>query len=123
MGEQRVDALLLTTEPEVRYFTGFLSQFWESPTRPWFLVIPSAGKPVAVIPEIGESGMAQTWIDDIQTWPAPRPEDDGISTLVSVFEKLTRRFGKIGMSLGVQSVIRMPVHDYESLSARFPLGI
>ena len=38
-------ALLLTTEPDVRYFTGFLTRFWESPTRPWFLVVPAAGDP------------------------------------------------------------------------------
>ena len=24
-----------------RYFTGFDSYFWESPTRPWFLIIPN----------------------------------------------------------------------------------
>jgi len=35
-----VDALLLTTEPHVRYFSGFLTQFWQSPTRPWFLLLP-----------------------------------------------------------------------------------
>ena len=42
-------ALLLTTEPEVRYFTGYLTQFWQSPTRPWFVIVPAAGKPVAVL--------------------------------------------------------------------------
>ena len=60
MREQCLDALLLTTEPNVRYFSGFFSQFWHSPTRPWFLVVPVEGKPVAVIPEIGQSGMAAT---------------------------------------------------------------
>ena len=27
--------------------------FWESPTRPWFVVVPAAGDPIAVIPEVG----------------------------------------------------------------------
>ena len=36
MAREGIDALLLTTEAEVRYFTGFLTRFWESPTRPWF---------------------------------------------------------------------------------------
>ena len=27
MADTKLDALLLTTEPEVRYFTGFLTQF------------------------------------------------------------------------------------------------
>ncbi|HEX9584915.1 MAG TPA: aminopeptidase P family N-terminal domain-containing protein, partial [Gammaproteobacteria bacterium] len=41
MRAQRFDALLLTTEADVRYFTGFHTQFWESPTRPWFTVVPA----------------------------------------------------------------------------------
>ena len=28
-----VGALLLTSEAEIRYFTGFMTQFWQSPTR------------------------------------------------------------------------------------------
>ena len=51
------DGLLLTTEPELRYFSGFRTLFWQSPTRPWFLYVPRAGKPVAVIPEIGAALM------------------------------------------------------------------
>jgi len=70
MAARGLDALLLTTEPEVRYFSGFLSQFWESPTRPWFLIVPRDGPPIAVIPEIGAAGMAETWVEDIRTWPA-----------------------------------------------------
>ncbi len=45
MAAREIDALLLTTEPELRYFSGFRSQFWESPTRPWFLVVPREGRP------------------------------------------------------------------------------
>ena len=79
MHDMKLDAMIFTTEPNVRYFTGFRSQFWHSPTRPWLVVVPAEGKPIAIIPEIGAKGMATTWIDNIITWPAPRPEDDGIS--------------------------------------------
>ena len=41
--------ILLMTEPEVRYFSGFHTQFWQSPTRPWFLFIPADKKPIAVL--------------------------------------------------------------------------
>jgi len=54
MQQHGLDALLLTTETNVRYFTGFLTRFWESPTRPWYLIIPLKGKPIAVIPSIGK---------------------------------------------------------------------
>ncbi len=115
MREQQLDALLLTTEPQVRYFSGFLTQFWQSPTRPWFLLLPAAGKPIAVIPTIGVAGMQQTWIDDIRSWSSPQPEDDGISLLSSALDELPRRFERIGLTLGAESHLRMPAQDYRLL--------
>jgi len=107
-------ALLLTTEPDVRYFSGFLTPFWQSPTRPWFLVVPAAGKPIAVIPEIGAECMARSWIDDIHTWPAPRPEDDGVTLLTSVLRKVAGA-GTIAVAMGAESHLRMPLNDYARL--------
>ena len=112
---EKMDAILLTTEPDVRYFTGFFTQFWESPTRPWFVLLPLEGKPIAIIPEIGAAGMASTWVDDIHTWPAPRPEDDGVTLLQDVIQQLPRRFGRVGVPLGPESSLRMPVNDYQRL--------
>src|SRR6056297_60208 len=117
MREQRLDALLLTTEPNVRYFSGFFSQFWHSPTRPWFLVVPMEGKPIAVIPEIGRSGMEATWVKDIRTWPAPRPADDGLSLLCGVLRE-HRRFGRVGVTLGHETFLRMPAGDFQLLTER-----
>lgn len=67
MAAQGIDAVFFSTEPEFRYFSGFKSQFWESPTRPWFLVVPSQGRPIAVVPEIGVAGFAETWVDDVRS--------------------------------------------------------
>ena len=110
-----MDALVVTAPHNVRYFSGFATQFWESPTRPWFLVVPREGHVIAVIPEIGAPGMALTWVDDIRTWPAPVPEDDGLSLLASVLETLPRQFGKIGWEMGREQVIRMPIKDFDTL--------
>ena len=90
MAERSIEALLLTTEPEVRYFTGFHTPFWQSPTRPWFTVIPAAGKPVAVIPSIGGASMSATWIDEIRTWSSPQPDDDGVSLLADTVRQIFR---------------------------------
>lgn len=106
-----MDALLLCTEAEVRYFSGFRTLFWLSPTRPWFLVVPAAGKPIAVIPTIGADLMATTWIDDIRIWPSPRPDDDGMSLLSATLSSYRR----IGMPMGSESSLRMPLRDFESL--------
>ena len=52
--KNKLDALLITIPSNLRYFTGIDTNFWESPTRSWFLVVPLFGNPIAIIPEIGE---------------------------------------------------------------------
>ena len=42
MATAGADALLLTTAADVFYVTGFLTRFWESPARPWFIVVPAS---------------------------------------------------------------------------------
>jgi len=117
MAEHQLDALLVMTEPEVRYFTGFKSLFWHSPTRPWYVVVPLEGKPVAVIPEIGVAGMRTTWISQIESWPAPVPADDGVSLLSGVLNGLPRRYGRIGVPMGHETEIRMPLTDLRRIEA------
>ncbi len=112
--------MLLTTEPEIRYFTGFHTAFWQSPTRPWFLFLPAEGKPVAVIPEIGVPLMRRTWIEDIRSWPAPRPEDDGLGLLIELLAPLARRRQRLGVMKGPETHLRMPLGDYERLIAALP---
>lgn len=116
MHEKKLDAIFLTTEPNVRYFSGFFTQFWESPTRPWFLIIPAKGKPIAVIPEIGATGMAGTWVEDIRTWASPNPEDDGISLVLSVLNEIPGRYNRIGATLGIESHLRMPQNNVAALT-------
>ncbi|WP_288924922.1 Xaa-Pro peptidase family protein [uncultured Maritimibacter sp.] len=120
MAEHDLSALLLTTEPEVRYLTGFLTRFWESPTRPWFLVVPASGKPIAVIPEIGAHLMRQTWIDDIRTWVSPDYTDDGVSLLADTLAEVAPKRGRIGVPSGPESHLRMPLQDWTTLRDRLP---
>ncbi|MGB8621731.1 MAG: M24 family metallopeptidase, partial [Paracoccaceae bacterium] len=115
MAAAGLDALLLTTEPDVRYVSGFLTRFWESPTRPWFMIVPADGKPVAVIPEIGAALMATTWIEDIRTWPAPHIADDGVSLLSATLAELVPERGRIGLPMGHETHLRMPLADFEVL--------
>ena len=115
MHEYELDGILLTTPQNIRYFTGYDSQFWESPTRPWFVIVPLSGKPIAIVPEIGESEFKKTWLDEIQTWPSPRPEDEGVSLLKSNLENVKKTFGQIGLELGSEMALRMPIIDFLKL--------
>ncbi|PQM55030.1 MAG: peptidase M24 [Rhodobacteraceae bacterium] len=115
MHRRNLDAILVTTPQNIRYFTGFDSQFWESPTRPWFVVVPGEGKPIAVVPEIGAREMERTWVEDVRSWPSPIPEDDGISLLSDVVNSLATKFNTIGAELGREMTLRMPVNDFLKL--------
>lgn len=115
MNHLGLDAILLTCERDVRYFSGFLTRFWESPTRPWFLIVPSSGKPVAVIPGIGSSLMAKTWIEDIRTWSSPDLADDGVTLLAQTLRELVPSKGSIGLPHGAETHLRMPLGDYAKL--------
>jgi Xaa-Pro dipeptidase len=121
MAGLKIDAMLLTTEPNVRYFSGFFTPFWLSPTRPWFLLVPSQGKPIAVIPGIGMVGMLDTWIDDVRCWSSPQPDDDGISLLAGTIQELPAKYGRIGVPLGAESYLRMPATDFQTLRDKLSL--
>lgn len=114
MAHQGCAALLLTSAADVFYTTGFLTRFWESPARPWFIVVPMTGAPIAVIPSIGKALMSQTWIDDIRCWDAPDPEDDGVSLLASVLAEVAGG-GAVGTPMGLETALRMPLGDYARL--------
>ncbi|CUH76600.1 putative peptidase [Tritonibacter multivorans] len=116
MEEDGLAVLLLTTPADIFYVTGFLTRFWESPARPWFVVIPAKGDPVAVIPSIGADLMGRTWMTDIRTWTAPNPYDDGISLLADTITALSPQHSRIGVPMGPETHLRMPLADYAELS-------
>lgn len=114
MAQHELGALLLTTEHDILYLTGFLTRFWQSPTRPWYLLVPASGKPIAVIPSIGAALMGRGWIEDIRTWPAPVPGDDGVSLLAQALKEVG---GPVGIPSHLETHLRMPLADFEALKA------
>lgn len=116
MHAQNLDALFFTTEAEMQYFTGFRTLFWQSPTRPWFLIIPRAGKPITIIPEIGADLMRTTWVGDIRTWASPHVNDDGVSLLRDALKD----YARVGMMMGRESSLRMSLGDYIRVCEQLP---
>ncbi|MGX9146296.1 M24 family metallopeptidase [Mesorhizobium sp. 128a] len=115
MGQHRLDGLLLTSMDNIRYFIGVDSTFWESYTRPWFVLVPATGAPLAIIPEIGRAIIQKTWITEIRSWPSPRPEDEGTSLVVTAISDLTRRHGRVGAELGFELRLGMPVTQLNAI--------
>lgn len=111
-------ALLLTSPADVFYVTGFLTRFWESPARPWFVLVPASGAPVAIIPAIGKDLMERTWIADVRTWDAPDPVDDGVSLLSETIREMVPQDGTLGTPMGLETSLRMPLADYARLARK-----
>jgi len=111
----RAQEIMQTASLSALYYTGFLTRFWESPTRPWFLLVPATGQPIAVIPSIGAHLMSQTWISDIRTWDAPNYSDDGIGLLAETLCEITSDRAKIGLADRIESHARLPLQSLEAL--------
>ncbi|MCF2905629.1 Xaa-Pro peptidase family protein [Octadecabacter sp. CECT 8868] len=118
MKAAQLGGLLLTTPADVFYVTGFLTRFWESPARPWFILIPANGRPIAIIPSIGAALMGQSWLHDIRTWDAPDPTDDGVSLLVDAICETIPNNGALGIPMGLETNLRMPLADFERVKRR-----
>ena len=119
MQENNIDVVLITSPHNFRYFTGLDSYFWESPTRPWFLLIFQSNDPIAIIPSIGENALNKTWIQNIQTWQSPQPEDEGLSVLTELIKNTILQKGNIGCELGQESHLRMSINDFDKLRSNF----
>jgi len=118
MRAESMDAVFLTAEANIRYFTGFSSSFFLSPTRPWYIIVPASGLPTAVVPTIGEDAFARAYTGRVITWPSPRVHDEGISELLSVFSELPRVSGRIGAELGSETTVRMRIIDFDRFRSK-----
>tara|TARA_B100001123_G_scaffold448851_1_gene611697 strand:- start:672 stop:1826 length:1155 start_codon:yes stop_codon:yes gene_type:complete len=118
MEAKNLDFLLITSPSNFRYFSGLDSYFWESPTRPWFLLISINFDPIAIIPSIGETALQKTWIQNIKTWQSPNPKDEGISVLIDTILSFNSNNYTIGCELGAESQLRMPINDFCYLKSK-----
>jgi len=120
MGENNLEILLLTSPHNFRYFTGLDSYFWESPSRPWFILLTQKNDPIAVVPSIGENALKKTWIKNIETWESPNPDDEGITKLINVILSISKEKCSIGCEMGKESFLRMFIKDFNKLTNSLP---
>ena len=116
MQEKRFEMLLITSPHNFRYFTGFDSYFWESPTRPWFLLLSLNQDPIAIVPSIGETALKNTWIKNVITWQSPNPSDEGVTTLQDTILSIQSNKCLIGCEIGMESHLRMSIKDFQKLN-------
>ncbi len=113
MTADRLDALLITSEDNFRYLTGFDSPVWQNLTRPRYCVLPCTGDPILIVPKNNVITTERTsWVRDIRSWMSPCPSDDGVSLVVESLNECAGMFGRIGAELGPESRLTMPVGDF-----------
>ena len=112
--KENIDAVIITSPSNFRYFTGLDSNFWESPTRPWYLIISKKNPIKAIIPSIGITAMQKTLVNDIETWESPNPKDEGISLLKKNIKSFPKN-SNIGFELGNETFLRMSINDYQDI--------
>ena len=116
MEENNLEILLITSPQNFRYFTGLDSYFWESPTRPWFLLLSQDHDPMAIVPSIGETALQNTWIKNIQTWQSPNPKDEGVTALQEAILSINKKGCLIGCEMGKENFLRMGINDFNKLN-------
>ena len=111
LDRENVEAIIITSPSNFRYFSGLDSNFWESPTRPWFLVISKKNPIKAIIPSIGITSLEKTLIKDIEVWQSPNPNDEGVTLLKKAIKNFPKN-SKIGFELAFESHLRMSIQDF-----------
>ena len=109
-----MDSMVITDPANFKYFTGLDFKFWESPTRPMYLVLGAseATKPVALVPDICEVPMKRAWERSkgkIITFNCP-PES-GIRCLIDAIASVPQAHSCTGFIMGAEFAIRMPFKD------------
>ena len=113
MTAERLDALLITSEDNYRYLSGFNSPTWQNLTRPRYCIVPRAGDPVLIVPSVNAVIARETsWVRDVRSWMAPCPADDGVSLVVEGLKACAGKFNRVGAELGPESRLTMPVGDF-----------
>lgn len=115
-----MDAVLITTESNHRYFTGHVTHRWTHKYVPIFALLPLEADPVLiVIPVEGALCEEDSWIETIRTFPSG-PTVQGVNAITEVLLELGLEEGRIGTELGGMVSMRMPHDDFGQLRMNLP---
>ena len=120
MEEKGLDALFLSQELNVRYFSGYLTILWESRFRSLMLLLPRDPNlgPTLVIPgqETGNA-VGTSWVQDRIIYP---DQDNVVPYARQAVEEKGLAAARIGMELGFGQRLGMTHDDFTSLRAELP---
>lgn len=119
MKEEKVDAIVLTEEENIRWLSGYWVFTMEDSNMPTALVIPYQDNigPILILPREG-TGEKLSWIENIRYWEEDYRnaiEADRGEVLVNVLNGLPPGQDRIGLELGNGMNIKMEQKDIDFL--------
>jgi Xaa-Pro dipeptidase len=115
MRERHIAAILVSQTENVFYYTGFRCWLQISKHRPMVAIIPSTGHPILFVPRNEHyDAVAFSWIEDIRDWD---DGDDYVALYVAALNELGVSSASIGVELGDDTNMAMPILQYERLKA------
>jgi len=115
-----VDAVLLTTESNHRYFTGHVTHRWSHKYTGIFALLPVEGEAILIVTPMEASMCAQdSWIETIRVFPAVHAMQ-GVDAITQAVGELGLARGRIGTELGGMDWMRMPYQDFRQLQSDLP---
>lgn len=125
LSDRGLDALLVTTGQNVRYFSGLNTVLFKTTLRPITMLLPAgdAHEPVMVVPEVLEATcLATTWISDIRTNAEcyGKTPSHVLDILAATIRDLGLSSGRVGMELGAGQYLAMEQQQFEILKRSVP---
>ena len=125
MHASHLDAILVTNIANIRYLTGHAPLIAVAPTRPWYVVLPLNGEPIAIAPELGRADMeCEGHVRVAASWASPalpRSQEhdggEGVGTVLAALMALPHRFGLVGMEIGAETRIGATLGDIDAIRA------
>lgn len=120
MAAADMDAVLLTTDSNHRYFTGHATHRWMHKYTGIYALLPRAGEPVLILTPIEACmGAEDSWIEKIRTFPVSHIFQ-GVDAIAAAIGELGLEEGRIGTELGGVMWMRMPLQDFDQLQQKLP---
>ena len=120
MYAKKLSALFITSDRNLYYLSGHQPfQPWQSTTRPTLLIVPLEGTPVLISHDVWHGAATRdSWIDDVRGYS----ELDGVPVdmIASVVHEVGLADARIGVELGVEQRMGMPVSDFLALQQELP---
>ncbi|MDR1826005.1 MAG: Xaa-Pro peptidase family protein [Bifidobacteriaceae bacterium] len=115
MADQGLDLMVLLQKENVEYFSGFLTNHWDSKAFPTAaVVLPAAGEPILVLPGfLAGTAFATSYFDQLRTFDEPHAKPrEFADVLISTVRELGGAKPRIGWERGDSLAPRWNYDDW-----------